>query len=328
MLEAKSTTLNNLSIGIDQDLLEWKNIVYNKDILEKYNPVEDFFIVGYAANWKLEHVIDNEADLICKGAFREIVEQVNSGKLSLKMLYQHKKDENPLGAIIALKEDDIGLKYLAFCSKSGVGEDVLSKIKLQQKLGQAEDLLSASFEFAVAESEIENKNNIKIRHIQKMATVTEISIVTYPRNKNSKILFAKSAVLSETFDELTKVDQKQQDTPEGKSDNKMCSTARIRKALVKAEAISAKEANILIKDYMTNKYSEFCKKQEPTILLLKNEIESLKSMNNNLLNEIIELKQKKDLQFKNDDYLIDYLFEKKEKNTILSADIVDELGLL
>lgn len=128
------------------------------------------YIEGYASVY---NVVDYYGDAVVKGAFRKSVQEFNAGLKRLPMLYEH---EEPIGKIVLLSEDEVGLK---------VGAEIIRGLPESEK---AIKLLSAgvvnglSIGYSVNEYDIVDG----VRYL-KNVDLWEISIVTFPANKHSTV---------------------------------------------------------------------------------------------------------------------------------------------
>jgi HK97 family phage prohead protease len=252
------TTLQNQMQEVnDINLNDWEGFVNDKKELENFNTEEKYLVTGYASTWDLEHPINNQADRVMPNAFDNILNDFYQNKTTIKMLSQHEAQETPLGRVIGFKKDAKGLMYLAWGYKNAVDE------KGQKFYDLLKDkLLDTSFGFSVGEYKNTKEGNIDVRNILKFDSVREISLVTFPRNKEAKVLNVKA---------------EENDIQEGM----MCNASKVRKALQLQYGMSANKANNIIQN-MKNK-----KSNEEEINELKNQINELKNSLNELKSQQI-----------------------------------------
>jgi HK97 family phage prohead protease len=139
---------------------------------------------GYASVFDM---IDQQNDLILKGAFQRTLEERGS---DIKLLWQHKTDE-PIGVFASLREDSHGLF-------------VEGKLLLEvQRAGEAYALLKSgaingmSIGYSVTHADY-NKNGIRmISEIE----LYEVSLVTFPANESATITSVKG-ILPQTTREF------------------------------------------------------------------------------------------------------------------------------
>lgn len=151
------------------------------DALLYKNLSEEGFFKGYASTF---NNIDHHGDIILPGAFQKSL----SSSENIKLLWQHDHKE-PIGIINNIKEDEKGLliegKLLLDLQKA---KEAYSLIK-----NQVINSLSIGYK-------IDNYyTKGKTRYLTEL-TLVEISLVTFPANKNAQIHYIKS---EEEYLELT-----------------------------------------------------------------------------------------------------------------------------
>ncbi len=149
--------------------------------------------------------IDSDNDIIEQGAFAKSLSEngVNSSKPRIKHLYQHSWDK-PIGKLIELTEDSIGLKFVSEISKSRLGEDVL-------KMYQEGILTEHSVGFRTIKSDTRQDGV----NVIKEAQLWEGSTVTWGANADTPVIGIKSLLNAE--DPLKAVNDRM---------NKLCSIVR------------------------------------------------------------------------------------------------------
>jgi HK97 family phage prohead protease len=150
-----------------------KKIIYSnqtfQNMIIKSATDNEVVIVGYASVYNLA---DYHNDLIVKGAFASVNHN------NVRFLWQH-DSKKPIGVITYLSEDDYGLKMEAVINnKVKAGSEAIELIKQG-----AIDGLSIGFYVKMS-----NYNEVKQRVITE-AELVEVSIVTFPANRNAKILY-------------------------------------------------------------------------------------------------------------------------------------------
>lgn len=219
-LEAKLKEINQI------DISEWENcFLIDKEILKDFNPEKEFLCSGYGVVW---NNIDKDGDVMDMNSFDDILPKIYNREKTVKYLYQHQRNESPIGSVVALKKDNYGLKYLVLGFKVGKGAEMHAHLEGQQKYN-LDGYIANSFNFKVQDEERMIKNGVEIRVIKKVKDFDEISLVTYPANDKAK------------FDKITKSENQ---------DMKTCGTmSRLRKALMKTEGLSNRKAQELVEGF-------------------------------------------------------------------------------
>jgi HK97 family phage major capsid protein len=152
--------MSNLTIKFQQN--------YPLSIIKsENNNINEFS--GYAS---IYNKIDDHNDIIIKGAFGDSINDASS----IKLLWQHKQ-ENPIGKITLIQEDDQGLYIKGqILSDLDHSKDALTLIHNQIIDGLSIGCIVQDYEH----------NDEGVRVIKK-AILKEISIVTFPANSEAKI---------------------------------------------------------------------------------------------------------------------------------------------
>jgi len=130
-------------------------------------------IYGYASVFD---VVDQQGDLILPGAFKDSIEQFNSGK-KLVLLWQHHYDQ-PVGVVNELLEDEYGLYVQATITPSTqLAQEAFELIKHQVING-------FSIGYEVIES-VQSYSSL-VRYLNNI-NLFEISLVTFPANQEAVI---------------------------------------------------------------------------------------------------------------------------------------------
>lgn len=138
----------------------------------KSNNLENTIIQGYASVF---NIIDNQNDLIKKGAFENIVPN------NVKLLWQ-RDSLKPIGVVKAIYEDNYGLKIEAeINNKITYGKEASELVKQKAVDGLSIGFCVKDFEY----------NNQGIRLIKKI-DLMEVSIVTFPANRSASITNVKA----------------------------------------------------------------------------------------------------------------------------------------
>ncbi len=141
----------------------------------------DIRILGYAS---IFNHTDSQNDIVVRGAFQNSLLEKSS---EIKLLWQHDQ-KTPIGKITKIFEDEIGL-YIEGTITSGT-----------EKGREAIDLVtrgildSLSIGFNVVKSSVNSTGAREIRELD----LWEVSLVTFPANKKSKIKYKKQLHKSDT----------------------------------------------------------------------------------------------------------------------------------
>lgn len=138
--------------------------------LEKVDDIGKFY--GYASVFNIE---DYYNDIILNGAFRETIKN----KSDIALLWQHDQD-NIIGKIDRLEEDYVGL-YVE-------GQILVDKNNNIYNFIKNNIINGLSIGYRVKETEFDEKG----RRIIKSIDLMEISVVSFPANKFSNIIYCKS----------------------------------------------------------------------------------------------------------------------------------------
>jgi HK97 family phage prohead protease len=138
---------------------------------------EDGKFAGYASVFD---VVDNQKDVILRGAFRETLQ---GRKQSIRLLWQHQFEE-PIGLITEIFEDDRGL-YV----EGKLLLDV-ARAKEAYSLLKANAIGGLSIGYSPVRYSMDPDSGI--RRISKVA-LWEVSLVTFPANEQANITVVKQA---------------------------------------------------------------------------------------------------------------------------------------
>lgn len=141
-------------------------------------------VEGYAAAFGN---IDGVGDIIHKGAFKNTI--VSRGP-KIKFLWQHDQNE-PIGKIVEMHEDDRGLFFKALISDTARGRDALALLN-----DKAIDSLSIGYDAMPGETDYTKQDGQTIRNLRSIR-LWEISMVTFPANEEAVITGLKRAAPSE-----------------------------------------------------------------------------------------------------------------------------------
>ena len=138
---------------------------------------DELVVEGYAAVFNSTTDLGAFQERIAPGAFADVLED------DVRLLVNH--DGMPLArttnGTMTLKEDEHGLYYRAQLSDTQAGRDVYTMIKRG-------DLSQSSFAFTIKEESIDSEG---VRVIEKVATLVDTSIVTYPAYQAASV-FARA----------------------------------------------------------------------------------------------------------------------------------------
>lgn len=149
--------------------------ILNREFVIKSTSNNNMLVSGYASVFD---VTDDHNDIILKGAFDNITHTTN-----IKFLWQHDHTK-PIGIITSIAEDDYGLYIEGVINcNTQQGKEAVSLIKQGAING-----LSVGFV-----SQKEQYNHQGIREILS-ADLHEVSLVTFPANKNAKINILDTAL--------------------------------------------------------------------------------------------------------------------------------------
>lgn len=133
---------------------------------------------GYASVFNIK---DNYRDIILPNAFRKTLQNRNI-KSDIKLLWQHSSEE-PIGYFESMREDNVGLlvegKILLDVEK---GREAYSLIKSGAISG-------LSIGYNVVKADFDKKSGIRV--ISEI-DLWEVSVVTFPANRHSKIIYCKN----------------------------------------------------------------------------------------------------------------------------------------
>ncbi|MDR3290286.1 MAG: HK97 family phage prohead protease [Rickettsiales bacterium] len=144
-------------------------------------------ICGYASVFNIE---DSYNDIILPSAFKNTLLQDGD----IKMLWQHDITK-PIGYFDVIREDDIGL-YIEgqILLNTMEGKNAFELIKTKSVSGLSIGYFAIDFSYT--------KDN---KRVLKEIELKEISIVTFPANKHSKITYFKNDHIMEKLDRIERI---------------------------------------------------------------------------------------------------------------------------
>ncbi len=143
--------------------------------------------------------VDLADDLIKKGAFKQYIKDVESGKEKFPpALWQHDR-HNPVGIYISLKEDSKGLFVKGRMPKADTF--VSGRVVPQMKVGSVRSL---SIGFRPIKVSFEEIDGDEIRILEEIK-LWEISLVTFPANPEAEITALKSLDEIESLSDVEKL---------------------------------------------------------------------------------------------------------------------------
>ena len=132
---------------------------------------ENTIICGYASVF---NIVDSQNDIVQKGAFEDTKPE------NIKLLWQH-DTLKPIGIIKSLYEDDYGLKIQAeINNRISLGKETTELVRQKAIDGLSIGFCAKDFEY----------DNQGVRLLKKV-DLMEISIVTFPANRNAGIINVK-----------------------------------------------------------------------------------------------------------------------------------------
>jgi len=149
--------------------LERGNI--SENFLIKAAGLENTIISGYASVF---NIVDSQNDIVQKGAFEDTKPE------NIKLLWQH-DTLKPIGIIKSLYEDDYGLKIQAeINNRILLGKETTELVRQKAIDGLSIGFCAKDFEY----------DNQGVRLLKKV-DLMEISVVTFPANRNAGIINVK-----------------------------------------------------------------------------------------------------------------------------------------
>ena len=132
---------------------------------------ENTIISGYASVF---NIVDSQNDIVQKGAFEDTKPE------NIKLLWQH-DTLKPIGIIKSLYEDDYGLKIQAeINNRILLGKETTELVRQKAIDGLSIGFCAKDFEY----------DNQGVRLLKKV-DLMEISVVTFPANRNAGIINVK-----------------------------------------------------------------------------------------------------------------------------------------
>ena len=143
----------------------------SKNFSMKSVGAENTIISGYASVF---NIVDSQNDIVQKGAFEDTQPE------NIKLLWQH-NTLKPIGIIKSLYEDDYGLKIEAeINNRILLGKETTELVRQKAIDGLSIGFCAKDFEY----------DNQGVRLLKKV-DLMEISIVTFPANRNAGIINVK-----------------------------------------------------------------------------------------------------------------------------------------
>ena len=145
---------------------------YKNNIIQFKTALDDGMFYGYASVF---NVVDSYDDIIVNGAFKKAIDN----KDNIKLCWQHNIND-VIGKFVNIREDSVGL-YVE-------GKINIEENKKIYSLVKGEFVNGLSIGYTVNDCYFDKKN----RRILTNINLKEISIVAFPANKHSNILYCKS----------------------------------------------------------------------------------------------------------------------------------------
>ena len=143
----------------------------SENFLIKAAGLENTIISGYASVF---NIVDSQNDIVQKGAFEDTKPE------NIKLLWQH-DTLKPIGIIKSLYEDDYGLKIQAeINNRILLGKETTELVRQKAIDGLSIGFCAKDFEY----------DNQGVRLLKKV-DLMEISVVTFPANRNAGIINVK-----------------------------------------------------------------------------------------------------------------------------------------
>lgn len=143
----------------------------SENFLIKAVGLENTIISGYASVF---NIVDSRNDIVQKGAFEDTKPE------NIKLLWQH-DTLKPIGIIKSLYEDDYGLKIQAeINNRILLGKETTELVRQKAIDGLSIGFCAKDFEY----------DNQGVRLLKKV-DLMEISVVTFPANRNAGIINVK-----------------------------------------------------------------------------------------------------------------------------------------
>ena len=143
----------------------------SENFLIKAVGLENTIISGYASVF---NIVDSQNDIVQKGAFGDTKPE------NIKLLWQH-DTLKPIGIIKSLYEDDYGLKIQAeINNRILLGKETTELVRQKAIDGLSIGFCAKDFEY----------DNQGVRLLKKV-DLMEISVVTFPANRNAGIINVK-----------------------------------------------------------------------------------------------------------------------------------------
>lgn len=145
---------------------------------------------GYASTFG---GLDSYNDTILPGAYKSILERIQNGAARMpKMFVNHRSWELPIGKWTDMREDEKGLRVEGELTP-GNPQAAIVKAAMEH---QTVDGMSIGYSLSADDVDYVEKGGERIRIIKSIASLPEISIVTYPADDSARVDLAsvKSAL--------------------------------------------------------------------------------------------------------------------------------------
>lgn len=137
--------------------------------------------------------VDSYSDTILPGAYKSVIERIMAGVARMpKMFVNHRAWELPIGKWTSIVEDEKGLRVEGELTP-GNPQAAIVKAALEH---QTVDGMSIGYSLSAEDVDYVEKGGERIRIIKSIASLPEISIVTYPADDSARVDLAsvKSAL--------------------------------------------------------------------------------------------------------------------------------------
>ena len=151
-------------------------------------------ITGYASTWIREP--DSYGDIVAKGAFKDCIEQIMAEGKVLPLLFNHDSGDlnKYIGAVVALEEDDHGLKFEAIF-------DATQEAQRARELAMDGRLAKFSFAYDVIDQATVTLEDGREANELRKLNIHEVSLVMYPANPDTSVISVKSGRRNSAKDE-------------------------------------------------------------------------------------------------------------------------------
>ena len=151
-------------------------------------------IVGYASTWIREP--DSYGDIVARGAFADSIEEIKAEGKTLPLLFNHNGDNlnDYIGAVVALEEDDHGLKFEATFDDTPTAQRA-------RELAMDGRLAKFSFAYDVLDQATVTLEDGREANELRKLNIHEVSLVLYPANPDTSVVSVKSGRRNSAKDE-------------------------------------------------------------------------------------------------------------------------------